>query len=102
MAASKGVGYLQLGVHSTWHGKPSPLHDQEALEPQKIFASGRTSGASSSVPAGITTSRPLRVKWGRGPPQTLQNVVAKLRAEGRSNRFAFSSPDSQENWLGAT
>jgi hypothetical protein len=70
--------HRQLGVYSAWVGTSPPPQDQDAREPQKIFACGRISGVVSSVPAGITTSRPLRVKCGSGPPHDAQTVVAKL------------------------
>lgn len=67
-----------------------------------MFLCGRISGWVSSVPAGITTSRPLRVKCGTGPPHDVQYVVAKLAAVARSNRFVRSSPVNHENCAGAT
>jgi hypothetical protein len=49
-----------------------------------MLRSGTASGGVSSVPAGMTTSRPLRVKCGNGPPHDEQYVVAKLAALGKS------------------
>jgi len=44
----------------------------------------------SSAPAGMITSRPLRVAWGSGEPQ---NDVAKLRAVGSSVRHKARRAD---------
>jgi hypothetical protein len=65
---------------------------QAARESQKIRACGEIPGCSSSDPAGTTMVRPLRVWCGKGDPQLRQKVVAKLFADGRSNRDVRSSP----------
>lgn len=68
----------------------------------KMWPSGERSGSWSRDPAGTTTSSPLRVWCGRGAPQAVQNVVAKLLAVGRSYRLNVSSPEIHRKRLGST
>jgi len=83
-------------------GKSSPLHVQAARELQCAWHCGRIAGSASREPAGTITSRPLRVRCGKGDPQRAQKVLAKLCAEGRSNRTTRSCPAVHVNWLGLT
>ena len=86
------------------HLHPLPSGSEFRHRPTQFARDGQYScelgpiGRSLSIaPAGITASRPLRVIWGSGVPQTLQTDVAKLLALGKSHRFTSSSPDIHRN-----
>ena len=83
-------------------GRSWPWTYQLAREPQCTCRSGLLTGSSSSAPAGMMTSRPLRVAWGSGEPHRRQKDVAKLRAVGRSKRETCSSPKSHRKALTLT
>ena len=67
-------------------GKSFASESQRARDCQQASIVGETPGSSSSDPAGIMTSRPLRVACGSGEPQARQNDVEKLCAAGKSKR----------------
>jgi len=58
--------------------------DHSARDSKWAIVEGLVCGSSSSDPAGIIISRPLRVLCGTGDPHVLQNEVEKLRAAGKS------------------
>jgi hypothetical protein len=68
-------------------GKWIASESQRARDCQQASIVGEAPGSFRSDPAGMMTSRPLRVACGSGAPHFWQNDVEKLRARGRSKRI---------------
>lgn len=90
----------------TWNqsevGKLIASESQRARDCQQESIVGDVPGSFRSDPAGMITSRPLRVACGSGEPHSRQNDVEKLRAKGKSNRATCSCPESQRKACGKT
>ena len=67
-----------------------------------MISAGLISVFSSSDPAGMMTTEPLRDRRGRGDPQVRQKAVEKLFASGRSYLTTLSSPLFHVNLSGGT
>jgi hypothetical protein len=68
-------------------GRSIASESQRARDCQQQSMVGEAPGSFRSDPAGMMTSRPLRVACGSGEPHSRQNEVEKLRAAGKSKRI---------------
>jgi hypothetical protein len=99
---ARWTGPHQSGARSLLSGKVIASDSHRARELQHESCVGEVPGSSNRDPAGMITSRPLRVACGRGEPQRRQKHVEKLQAPGRSKRTTLSSPALQRNACGKT
>jgi hypothetical protein len=105
-------GQLALNSRSRPRGEAIAFHSSvgrliaskshRARDCQHESTVGDTPGSLRSDPAGMITSRPLRVACGSGDPQFWQKEVEKLRAVERSKRVTLAEPDNQRNADGET
>lgn len=99
---ARWTGPHQSAARSLLSGIVIASDSHRAREVQHESCVGEVPGSSKSDPAGMITSRPLRVVCGRGEPQRRQKQVEKLRASRRSKRTTFSGPALQRNACGKT